>query len=197
MILLSLDISTKTGWSVADFDERHYTLKCAGTLAKQDNPHDDYPKNYLDWAINCAKDIEGLIEKFEPDLLVIEETSKGSKNNFSQKILEFIHCFMAMYITKKKIKTHYFRTEEWRRICGCVMNKEEKKQNVEVRKQRKKKIKVAKDSEGKRIGLIGKKHVNVRRANELFNLNLILKDEDRADAVLLGYAYFLETIKGE
>lgn len=197
MIILSLDISTKTGWSVADIKDGQYFLMCAGTLQKREIPHDEYPKNYLDWAIDCASDIEELINSHKPDILVIEETSKGSKNNFSQKILEFIHCFMAMYITKHKFPTHYYRTEEWRRICDCTMTKEEKKHNAK-RSRKKTKLKknnentsIIKDKDGKRLGKITKKHVNIRRANELFNLELKLKDEDRADAILLGYAYYL------
>jgi Holliday junction resolvasome RuvABC endonuclease subunit len=193
--ILSLDISTKTGWSLAEIiDNKTYNLIDAGTLDKRDQPHDDYPKNYLDWACNCAIDIEKLIEQYTPDRLIIEETSKGSKNNFSQKILEFIHCFVAMYISKFKIKTTYYRTEEWRRMVGCLMSKEEKKQNANIRKEKRSKgTVVVKNDEGKRIGIVGKKHVNVRKANELFNLDLKLKDEDRADAILLGYAYFLNT----
>ncbi len=192
--ILALDISTKTGWSLAEItgDDQRFYLICAGTLAKRDQPHDNYPKNYLDWAIKCASDIEGLIVAHKPDRLIIEETSKGSKNNFSQKILEFIHCFVAMYVAKTKIPTTYYRSGEWCKLCNCVMNDEEKRQNASVRKQRKKGVKVAKNTEGKRIGIVGKKHVNVRRANEIFNKELKLKDEDQADSLLLGYAYYLE-----
>lgn len=194
--ILALDISTKTGWALSEVysDGSNYTLLCAGTLKKRAQPHDDYPRNYLDWSTDCAADIEELVEKFKPDEIVIEETSGGSKNNFSQKILEFIHCFVAMYICKFRIKTTYYRTEEWRRICGCIMTKEEKKQNATIKKERKTTgAKVIKDESGKRIGKVGKKHINVRKANELFNLDLKLKDEDRADAILLGYSHFLNT----
>ena len=78
------------------------------------------------------------------------------------------------------------------------MTKEEKKQNAQIRKKKKATgATVVKNEEGKRIGKIGKKHVNVRRANELFGLELKLKDEDRADAILLGYAYFIENYQKE
>lgn len=199
MKVLALDISTKTGWAFLDLSKEKVSLIDNGTLFQDESTSRDgsleYPEDYIEWAKACSRKIIGLIEKFKPEHLVIEETSKGSKNNFSQKILEFIHYIVGKYIVKNNIGRTYYMTEQWRRICSCVMSKEEKKQNLEVRKQRKKKIKVAKNKEGKRIGLITKKHVNVRRANEVFELNLILKDEDMADALLLGYAYYLKNVK--
>lgn len=194
--ILALDMSTKTGWAVIDVPEKgKFTLVDAGTLEKISEPEGDYPVNYLDWSGKCFNYIEEIINKFNPTEFVVEETSKGSKNNMSQKIVEFMHYELALWFRdcdEKDRPRRYYLTEEWRRICECKMNKEEKKQNAEVRKQRKKGIKVAKNKEGKRIGIIGKKHVNVRRANEVFGLELLLKDEDRADALLLGYALYLE-----
>ena len=144
--------------------------------------------------------MQKIIDNHQPDEFVIEETAKGSKNNMSQKIVEFIHAEIALFFENQdKIgniySRRYFLTEEWRRICGCVMNNHEKKQNKEVRKQRKKGITVCKGEDGKRIGLIGKKHVNVRVANEVYGLELKLKDEDTADALLLAQALYIEKYK--
>lgn len=193
--ILALDMSTKTGWAVVDVEGGKFTLIDCGTLTKEAEPKGRYPVNYLDWSGKCFDHIEEVVEQFKPDEYVIEETAKGSKNNMSQKIVEFVHYELALFfrdVDGDKSPRTYYLTEEWRRIVGCVMNDQEKKQNAEVRKQRKKKIKVCKDVDGKRIGLIGKKHVNVRRANEVYGLDLILKDEDRADALLLAYALYLE-----
>jgi Holliday junction resolvasome RuvABC endonuclease subunit len=190
--ILSLDMSTKTGWSLAETGYgTYYNLIDGGTLTKRNLPELDYPKDYLEWAHLCVKDIFKLMDTHTPDEIVIEETSKGSKNNMSQKILEFIHFLVATEIVKRNIKTTYYRTEEWRRICGCILTADEKKRNKVVRQSHKQGNKNVKDPKGKRIGKVGKKHVNVRRANELFDLNLQLKDEDRADAILMGYAHFL------
>jgi len=53
----------------------------------------------------------------------------------------------------------------------------------------------------KRIGKITRKHVNVRRANELFESfltePLILKDQDIADALLLALAYHMKKVQNE
>jgi Holliday junction resolvasome RuvABC endonuclease subunit len=193
--VLALDMSTKTGYAVVSMDETGYELIESGTLPKESEPEGDYPVNYLEWSGKCIGHIIKLYEKFLPDELVIEETAKGSKNNMSQKIVEFVHYELALCLEKggimEDLPRTYYLTEEWRRICGCKMNDAEKKQNAEVRKQRKKGIKVCKDKDGKRIGIIGKKHVNVRRANEVYGLDLILKDEDRADALLLAHALYL------
>jgi hypothetical protein len=191
--VLSLDISSKTGWAISEIDEvaNIFKLLETGTLTKESKPDIKYPEDYVVWAQNCFSAILGLINKYNPDVLVIEETSKGSKNNFSQKILEFIHYLVAVHIQMTKIKAHYFMTGEWRRICGCLLTNEEKKRNKEVSKQHSNGVKVVKNAEGKRIGKIGKKHINIRRCNEIFNLGLIRKDEDRADAILLNYSYFV------
>lgn len=198
--VLALDMSTKTGYAVIDIEGDSFELVDCGTLPKESEPEGLYPTNYLEWSHRSFSHIEEIIEKYEPDEFVIEETAKGSKNNMSQKIVEFIHYELALYFRdtdEDKRPRTYFLTEEWRRIVGCKMNNDEKKQNAEVRKQRKKGIKVCKDKDGKRIGLIGKKHVNVRRANEVYGLDLILKDEDRADALLLAHALFLNKFKGK
>jgi len=200
--VLALDVSTKTGYAVVDMSKKSFKLITSGTLPKESEPSTkeyQYPVNYLIWAGICMKHMVELFRKYNPDEFVIEETAKGSKNNMSQKIVEFIHYEIADAFTMDgwfgNLPRTYYLTEEWRRICGCKMNNIEKKQNAEVRKQKKKGIKVAKNKEGKRIGIIGKKHVNVRRANEVYGLDLILKDEDRADALLLAYALYLEKYK--
>lgn len=201
--ILSLDMSTKTGYAVVDFDKKGFKLIDANTLEKISEPDTaEYPINYLHWSRQCINRIATLFYKYKPDYVVVEETAKGSKNNMSQKIVEFIHYELATFFEREEANNReypktYYLTEEWRRICKCVMNNFEKKQNAEVRKQRKKGVKVCKDIEGKRIGIVGKKHVNVRRANEVYGLDLILKDEDRADALLLAHAFYLEYLKND
>lgn len=189
--LLALDLSTKTGWAVMDVIDGGFNLVKSGTLPKLEKPDHPYPMDYAIWAQNCFDSIFALIKEYKPDELVIEETSKGSKNNYSQKILEFIHYLMAVYISACGIKATYYMTGQWRGICGCKLTLEEKKRNKVVKTSHSEGTKVVKNAEGKRIGKIGKKHVNVRRANEIFDLDLVRKDEDRADALLLAYAHYI------
>lgn len=190
MKLLGIDLSSKTGWAVADWSNDQIQLLAYGAIPKSYEPELPFPDNYISWALTIAGQIIEKIEEFRPDVLVIEHTAKGSKNFLSQKLLEWANLYLAQYIVKNKLKYHYFMTGEWRSIAGCSMTKAEKKNNEKVKKQHNSGIKVAKNELGKRIGKIGKKHVNVRRANELFGLGLIRKDEDVADAILLTYAYF-------
>jgi Holliday junction resolvasome RuvABC endonuclease subunit len=195
--VLALDMSTKTGWALIESGSNSLELLDYGQFVQMAEPKDvPYPESYVDWANAIVKQIRALVTTHTPDILVIEETASGSKSNYSQKILEFIHYLVAFFVKTTGIRTRYFLTEEWRRICACKMTKEESKRNKDVRDYKKKHgTKLAKSAEGKVIGRIGRKHINVRRANEIFEKYLDeplrKKDEDAADAMLLGAAYHL------
>ena len=80
------------------------------------------------------------------------------------------------------------------------MTKEESAHNKYVKEYKEKhNTEIARDINGKRIGKLTKKHINVRRANEVFGKflkkPLIQKDEDTADSLLLGYCYHLRRTK--
>lgn len=201
--VLALDISTKTGWACLFSSEEGLSVVDYGQLPQMPEPKDvSYPSSYVIWAQAIFDQLKTLIVKFFPTVLVIEETASGSKSNYSQKILEFIHYLVADFIKTHNVPTRYFMTEEWRRICGCKMSKEESQHNKEVREyKRRNKARLAKNKDGKVIGRIGRKHINVRRANEIFDdqlrEKLRMKDEDTADALLLGAAYHLLKNKRE
>lgn len=204
--VLALDMSTKTGWALLVSSDSGIELVEYGKILKTSEPLGMYPGNYIVWANQIFGEILSLIERLKPDVLIIEETASGSKNVYSQKILEWIHFLVAKFIKESNIESVYMLTEQWRRETGCQMTKEESKRNKEVRGYKKAKEEetgtkptAAYDINGKRIGLISRKHVNVRRANEVFGAflkeQLRQKDEDTADSLLLGYAYHLRRIK--
>lgn len=198
--ILSLDVSTKTGWSFAISSDSGIKLEDYGTIPQIHQPDGDYPSNYVMWAYKCFAEIIRLIEKYSPEVLVIEDTSKGSKNAMSQKILEWTHFLLAQYIRSSKVKSVYLMTEQWRREIGCQMSKEEKLRNKEVRTYKKKhKTVIAYDINGKRTGLIGRKHVNIRRVSEIFagqlKKPLKRKDEDLADGLGLLACYHFRRLK--
>ena len=206
MRILSLDMSSKTGWAFVLSSDEGCTLVESGIIQKSSEPAGQYPSNYVDWAYQVFGEIEALIGRFNPDALVIEETVAGSKQVYSQKILEWIHFLVAKFIKMSGIKAIYLLTGSWRSEVGCIMTKTERNRNKEVREQKKAKEKetgvkpmAAYDISGKRIGLINKKHVNIRRANEVFEKflkkPLQKKDEDEADAMLLAYCYHLRRTK--
>lgn len=195
--VLSLDISSKTGWALLISSPSGFSLEAYGQIPQIAKPISPYPCSFVDWAYMCFGAIVQLVDRFAPNVLVIEETSGGSKSSHSQKILEFIHFLVAKMIKETGIKAVYYLTEQWRRLTGCKMTKEESMHNKAVTKYKAahNNTKIAKDSSGKRIGKKTRKHINVRRANEIFGEFLIeplrKKDEDTADALLLGQAYHL------
>lgn len=176
-----------------------------GTLDQIHTFEGKYPENYVLWAHAIFKEIEATIVKYKPEVLAIEETVAGSKAVYTQKILEWTHFLLASYISKNNIDAVYLLTGAWRSEVGCKMTKEESKHNAYVSKYKKEnydpdvKVKRAYDINGKLIGKKTKKHINVRRANEVFGPFLkeflIQKDEDAADSLLLGYALHLRRLK--
>lgn len=196
--VLTLDISSKTGYSLLISNGDSFLLEDYGQIPKVECPEESkYPNSYVEWADLVYLEIENLLDKYAPDVLVIEETTAGSKSSHSQKILEWIHHNVAQLIKETGIKCCYLLTGEWRREVGSYMNDKEKKRNKEVRKYKEKNgTKLARDINNKVMGTVTRKHVSVRRANEVFNLNLGVGENDTADALLIGYAYHLRRQRG-
>lgn len=197
--ILTLDISTKTGYSLlVSNSDGSFLLEDYGQIPKIECPEGPrYPESYVEWAQLVYTEIENLLDKYAPDVLAIEETTAGSKSSHSQKILEWIHHNVAKLIKETGIKCCYLLTGEWRREVGSYMNDKEKKRNKEVRKYKEKNgTKLARDINNKVMGTVTRKHVSVRRANEVFGLNLTIGENDTADALLIGYSYHLRRQRG-
>lgn len=197
--VLSLDISTKTGWAFF-LSEANCVLQDYGIVKQIPCPDSAYPESFVEWANLCYSKILELIDRFKPDVLIIEETSGNSKSSHSQKILEFIHFLLANHIKGARIKSVYIMSGQWGSETGCAMTKEEKLRNKETREYKKKNnSNLAYDKQGKRVGIVTRKHVYIRRANEVFGNNLReplkRKDEDMAAALLLGYTYHIRKLK--
>lgn len=198
--VLSLDMSTKTGWVSSVSSDDGLVLEAYGTLPQIHVPTDSsYPSSYVNWAYSIFEKISELVDRFAPDVLVVEETCRG-KNSFSQKILEFTHFLLAKLIRDTGIKSVYIMTGQWRSELNCRLTTEEKDHNKEVRNYKKKnKTKIAYNKLGKRTGQIGKKHVSVRVANEIFKSQLKIplrrKDEDTAESLLLSACYHGRRVK--
>jgi hypothetical protein len=198
--ILAIDMSSKTGWAFMLRSGSELTLVAGGQIPAIHEPAGKYPDNYVLWAYQIFASVLDLVERYAPDVLVIEETVAGSKSVYSQKILEYSHMLLARLIRDTGIRCRYFLTGEWRAIVGCVMTKEEKLRNKEVKAYKARTgAKLARDKNNKVIGKIGKKNVNVRKANEFFGKYfekpLIKAQEDLCDALLLGQAYHLEQME--
>lgn len=200
--ILALDISTKTGWASMVSTKEGIELEAYGTIAAIHMPEGAYPGSFVVWATMCFEEVLRLVDQHAPDVLVIEETCAGSKGVYTQKILEFIHFLVAKFIKETSIKAIYLLTGQWRTETGCKMTKQESKHNKTVKAYKEtNKTKLAYNEDGKRVGKLTKKHINIRRANEVFGdflkTPLRKKDEDTADSLLLGYCYHLRRMKNE
>lgn len=200
MIALVLDISTSTGWAIFSGDKgAKPVLIDYGTVAnaKKIKEYGQYPWSYILAARDMVAEFHSLIKLYSPDCLIIEETNKA-RSRYTQKILEFMHALFLDDLQPTAFKeVFYINTSDWRRNQNCNLSPEDKKQNARLSRA-KKSGKSKKD-----VGIRGKitpKHVAIRRANEEFpQLNLIVKDDDIADAIMMGLAFFnnVELADGE
>ena len=195
-----MDMSTKTGWAFLTLNDKDVNLIEFGQNTPIKEPIGMYPENFVLWAHKCFDAILTLIDKFKPDVLVLEETASNSKSVYSQKILEWIHYLVAKYIKESKIKAVYIMSGQWKSETEAKMTKDESKHNKMVKEYKKKHdTSIAYNEAGKRIGKITRKHVAIRKANEVFGkflkTPLRKKDEDAAESLLLGYCYCLRRMK--
>ena len=178
MRILSLDISTHTGWSVFD-NERlieygKYNIHVSGYKAEIKSYKDypaSYPKNFIDAANSQENKVNELLKLYNPDAVVIEETNK-SRQRFSQKILEWMHFTVVSLLLSKNQKFGYITTTCWRKQTNCYMKDwpEYKKWNYKV-SQAKKTAKLTKSGSrvakinGKVVSAINQKKLSVILAN--------------------------------
>ena len=206
MKVLCIDLSTHMGWAVLEghiiqgdpdpspkllvhgtahiFDDKTNLVKLANHLG--------YPANYRRAADIQAANVLSLMVKHQPDAIVIEETN-GGRNRYTQKLLEFLHYRVTEVIHQAPCRVVYLDSSEWRSNLGLKMTKEQKKANAKLRKAMREAVakgeKVVKKKLGIK-GLINPKHVAVNHANTTFGLTLKMKDNDAADAICLGLAFF-------
>lgn len=190
------DISTSSGWALLE-GELGQIPKLLGTgIVSNDKPvsgFGEFPFSYLHAAESIADQLFRLrCTKHDIDVIVIEEINKPGRfgNRYSQKVLDFIHCLFLKYLVDEPTKVVYINTSDWRKTIGGNLTKADKAANIKVRK-----LKKAGDKAGlKALGLrgkISKKHVALRYVNATFGLDLKMKDNDIADAICQGTAYFL------
>lgn len=216
MRVLVLDISTSAGWAVLDGEPvKKPALQAHGTitLPQEVKEYGKYPWSYLKAAQVMADSLSKLIVKYSPDVVVVEETNLG-KQRYSQKLLEFIHCSFLAEFDPRVVwdSTHgkrvdaplvYLSTSEWRKVLDLRLSNEQRKQNTKVSRAKGKsrkpdgKLDLKKfNAEKKRLGVRGKttwKHVAVQYVNDPetgYGLGLKQKDNDAADAICIGLAYF-------
>lgn len=204
MRILALDISTKTGWALLEGEQGSVPrVVKSGRVVLDGKVRGyaalSYPWDYLKAIEVMAHEIIGEVVEHDPDIVVIEETN-GSRSRYTQKILEWLHMGVLRNLDdltpagaprfKKYGQVNYVNTSDWRKAVGATLTKEDKKLNVQVRKLKKAGDKAALKTLGVR-GKFGKKHAALRYVNNTFGLDLRMRDNDIADAICLGTAWFL------
>jgi Holliday junction resolvasome RuvABC endonuclease subunit len=190
MIIVSLDISTQTGFAI--FDGQKYVK--SGTIfldgpTTSEIKSKPYPLSYVERSRAVADVIVDLVSQANPDIVVIEETNKA-KARYTQKLLEFIHLqvLQRLYSLLPNCKVVYLNTSSWRKTLNIKVSKEDRKNNAKVNEAKRKK------QSKKELGLKGKittKHLSVRFVNQTLGLNLKMKDNNEADALALALAYLM------
>lgn len=173
MIILGLDISKHTGFAIFKDSE----ILSSGTFnidcKKHTNLVNEY--NYIEESITLGNFVLKLISDFSVDKVYIEQTNRGI-NRHSQKELEFLHYGVLKRILEKNCpeKVNYVDTSAWRSCLKIRLSKDQKKHNKEVREKKKR-------------GKITTKHLVVDWVNTTFKKELILKDNNEADAIAIAY----------
>jgi hypothetical protein len=188
--VIALDLSTKPG--IACFQDG--ALKRCDTIFPKKclNDFGKYPINFMHYADYVAEEVVhqvGMYRFNHDDLVVVIEETCAGRNNYSQKILEFIHHNVIYGLNIKEIPMIYIRTGVWRKAVGANLTKEEKAFNRKIAEiKRKTKQKLAK-IDGKVVGKFTRKHAALRCFKDHFGETKQLKDNDAVEAALLGLAY--------
>lgn len=154
MKTLALDCSTKrTGWAVYDDDNNLQY----GAIAISSN---DVEKRIT----HMRDEIKKLLEKYQPDNIIMEEIIQDNYNNRTSKVLSWLQGVIdiMVYEYNKDIKIEFIGASSWRSKLGL---------------------------QGKAIRRDEQKEIDIAYANKHYNLALAGTQDDEADALcLLAYA---------
>jgi hypothetical protein len=205
--VLALDVSTKTGWAFFQ-DAQLFAFGLIEKSKPSFEDYGDYPHNFVNVAYDIKQQIITKVFEIKPDVIVIEETNKTGRfgSRHSQKILEFIHCFIVNALPDFDIK--YVNTSDWRKILKLSVADTKKlakpylKELARLKgelakadKAHKKQAKAALDLHKKTLkdkcihGKIDKKSISVAFVNMTHQLAFKKGDNDISDAICLGEAY--------
>ena len=210
LTVVALDLSSKTGWAAFRDGQRVDSGTLFPTFTVAD--FGEYPASFVKFAEAYVTRIYNeVLSKHWPDVVVVEESNPG-KQVYSQKLLEFLHYTLADRLLVSQVwgpkwELKYVRTGVWRSVVGAKQNDAERKLNARISREKQKRAKaIASDTsltdeekkkilrlpikvDGKVVGKKTRKHVAFRVANEIFGLNLKKRQEDEAEAALIGWAF--------
>jgi hypothetical protein len=192
-LILAIDLSTKSGVAIFKDGKLAHASTCFNDKTVED--FGLYPMNYVKFTqytirrlMDYIHDLGYIFHHF--DNIVIEETTR-SKQNYSQKKLEFLHHELLLTLDNISDKIVYIRSEVWKRITNAKMSKEEKANNSKIQRLKRKTGKrvIRRDEKGNALRKVSRHDAYIRTCNDLFGTNFGRKEEDAAAATLIGYAY--------
>jgi hypothetical protein len=203
MRALALDISTHAGFAVLEkSDGGPVGLLARGNVIVDLSVSDllkttGYPGAYLEMTWGMAKKFTDLVVAHVPDVVVIEEINLG-RSRYTQRQLDWLHCAFCRQHQSTQYPTKtppivYVSSSAWRNNLGLVLTKADRSNNTRLSKAKRNAKQLGGSVDKSALGIKGKitaKHLSVRHANSVFGLDLIQKDNDIADAVCLGLAFF-------
>jgi len=200
MVIVGLDLSTKPGYAFLNLNNnKEVELIKYGTIKQKEKitEKSGYPYSYVEFAEKVASDLFEVIKSFDGniDKIVIEETT-ASRNNYSQKALEFVHFAVLKKLEEDqrfgRADIVYIRDGVWKSCTSSRLSVEEKRNNARIQRHKKKtgKKSIRKIGEEK-VRKVTKYDAYIRAANDRYGLELKREDEDTAAAILVATAYCL------
>lgn len=186
-------MSTKPG--VAIFTDEKLTEAWTVFNDKTVEDFGTYPHNYIKFVEYTIDRLFNAVKSkgynwHEFDKIILEETTT-SRQNYSQKKLEFLHYQFLLTFKNMHGKIVYIRSEVWKRITNAKMSKEEKANNAKIYrlKQKTGKRVIRRDEKGNALRKVSRHDAYIRRCNDIFNTSFDRKEEDSAAACLLGLGF--------
>lgn len=195
--LLTIDLSTTcTGWALFDVDKRQLMDFGAIKPVKKGLSKAVYPLKQLYVMRNLADQLEILIRKIAPDIIVVEEVNRH-KSRMSGKTLDGAHwIFLDKLLISEEdfAKRVRYRDSDgptgWRSRLNLRLGENDKKLNAERKKINRRKTKGSAD-----LPIINKKHLAARYVNSTLGLNFDVDknatDNDIVDAIGMGLSELL------
>lgn len=196
MRILALDLSTHAGYAVIEKGDGAPELRAHGTvhLGSPVSSFGPYPDCYRRATRLQVDKIWETVKGLHPvDAVVVEETNLG-RDRYVQKLLEFLHLTLLGDLSAGTVAKQvvYLDSSEWRRNLGLKLSKDQRRQNTRLSRARRAAEEAGAKLDKAALGIRGKvtwKHLSVAKANEVFGLQLKMKDNDAADAICVGLAY--------
>lgn len=188
---LALDLSTSsTGWAL--FDAITGTPIAYGALVPPNLPKKlaTLPSAKLGRMVTLAREVGALARLHNPSRIVIEEIA-GSKNRLTQKVLDGFHYLVMLELGPWLDSAHFYDVsgvDGWRTHLKLKLTEADKLNNKSAKKLN------PRLPRGQKLPEITPKHLAAREVLRCLGISLDVdgnpSDNDIADALAMGFAYF-------